>query len=152
MEKRMKFNITKLILTTIFLLGGISVSANAESFSEAFAKAKANGLAQFSYKGNLFSTQTAEEAANKTYGPFPTTVKGYTGTKTNSVSYSGQIARHVLHDSLKKLSSKGDAATMMSYFGGSEENLSIIAPASKDGFPVKQKNCKRHFQREKSFW
>ena len=38
------------------------------------------------------------------YGPFPITLKGYSGDKTNSVSYSGQIARHVLHDSLKKLS------------------------------------------------
>ena len=38
------------------------------------------------------------------YGPFPITLKGYSGDKTNSVSYSGQIARHVLHDSLKTLS------------------------------------------------
>lgn len=41
--------------------------------------------------------------ADNTYGPFPITLKGYAGDKTNSVSYSGQIARHVLHDSLKKL-------------------------------------------------
>jgi hypothetical protein len=139
MEKTMKFNMTKLTLTAALVLGGLSVSASAESFSEAFARAKASGLAQFSYQGNLFSTQTQEEAANKNYGPFPITVKGYTGTKTNSVSYTGQIARHVLHDSLKKLSSQGDAAAMMSYFGGSDSNLDIIAPASKDGFPVKQK-------------
>ena len=46
--------------------------------------------------------------ANNTYGPFPITVKGYSGDKKNSVSYSGQVARHVLNDSLKKLAGKGD--------------------------------------------
>ena len=49
-----------------------------------------------------------EVAANHFYSTFPITLKGYTGDKTNSVSYSGQIARHVLHDSLKKLAAKGD--------------------------------------------
>ena len=105
----MKNRLRNLIAICALISGGMSQATFAETFSEAFAKAKANGLAQFSYNGNLFSTQTAEEAANKTYGPFPVTVKGYTGTKTNSVSYSGQIARHILHDSLKKLASKGDA-------------------------------------------
>ena len=42
---------------------------------------------------------------------FSITLKGYTGDETNSVSYSGQVARHVLYDSLKKLSSKGDGGT-----------------------------------------
>ena len=135
----MKYRLSRLYLASIILLGGFSLSASAETFSEAFAKAKAAGLAQFSYNGSLFSTQTAEEAANKVYGPFPVTLKGYTGSKSNSVSYSGQIARHVLHDSLKKLSSKGSKTDMMAYFEGSDQNLSIIAPASKDGFPVKQK-------------
>ncbi|WP_170326590.1 DUF4856 domain-containing protein [Ruegeria arenilitoris] len=84
--------------------------------------------------------------ADQAYGPFPVTVKGYEGDKTNSVSYSGQIARHVLHDSLKKAAAKGDGgnnaaqveALMLAYFNGSESDLEIIAPASKDGFPVKQ--------------
>ena len=30
--------------------------------------------------------------AGETYGPFPITLKGYTGDKTNTVSYGGQIA------------------------------------------------------------
>lgn len=85
--------------------------------------------------------------AAEAYGPFPVTVKGYEGDKTNSVSYSGQVARHVLHDSLKKLAGKGDGgnnaaeleALMLSYFNGSDADLEIIAPAGKDGFPVKQK-------------
>ena len=128
-------------LLTICALASLTVSpsAYAETFSEAFAKAKADGLAEFTYKGNLYSTQTADEASNKTYGPFPITVKGYSGSKTNSVSYTGQIARHVLHDSLKKLSSKGSMDDMMSYFQGSDMNLLVVAPASKDGFPIKQK-------------
>ena len=35
------------------------------------------------------------------YSNFPITVKGYEGSKTSSVSYTGQVARHVLHDSIK---------------------------------------------------
>ncbi len=84
--------------------------------------------------------------ADQAYGPFPVTVKGYEGDKTDSVSYSGQIARHVLHDSLKKAAAKGDGgnnaaeveALMLAYFNGSDEDLTILAPVSKDGFPVKQ--------------
>ena len=57
------------------------------------------------------------------YGPFPITLKGYSGDKTNSVSYSGQIARHVQHDSLKKLAGSGNLAEMMAYFKGSDKNV-----------------------------
>ena len=28
------------------------------------------------------------------YGPYPITLKGYDGDKTNSVKYTGQMARH----------------------------------------------------------
>ena len=62
------------------------------------------------------------QASEKVYGKFPVTLKGYSGSKTNSVSYTGQIARHVLHDSLKKLAAKGNGkpnpklkSLMMSY-------------------------------------
>ena len=80
------------------------------------------------------------------YGPFPVTLKGYSGDKTNTVSYSGQIARHVLEQSLKKLAGKGNGggnaadleAQMLSYFNGSNDDLPIIAPKSKDGFKIKQ--------------
>ena len=66
--------------------------------------------------------------------------------KKNSVSYSGQVARHVLHDSLKKLSSKGNGggnaakmkAEMMAYFGGSDKNKAIVAPVDKGDFNIKQ--------------
>ena len=81
-----------------------------------------------------------------TYGPYPVTLKGYSGSKKNSVSYTGQIARHVLHDSLKKLSSKGNGggnaakmkAEMMAYFGGSDKNKAIVAPVDKGDFNIKQ--------------
>ena len=96
-----------------------------------------------------FSLSTIANAGGhegQMYGPFPITLKGYSGDKTNSVSYSGQIARHALHDSLKKLSSTGDGganagavkAEMMAYFGGSEKNKAIIAPADKGDFNIKQ--------------
>ena len=59
------------------------------------------------------------------YGPFPITLKDYSGDKTNSVKYTGQMARHVLHDSLKALVKTGDVSKMMAYFNG-EDNLEII--------------------------
>ena len=42
--------------------------------------------------------------AHHFYGPYPVTLKGYDGDKTNSVSYGGQIARQAMEQSLKKLS------------------------------------------------
>ena len=40
------------------------------------------------------------------YGTFPVTLQNWVGTETNSVAYTGQIARQVLHDSLKNLRAK----------------------------------------------
>ena len=71
------------------------------------------------------------------YGPYPITLKGYSGDKTNSVKYTAQMARQVLHDSLKALVKTGDLNKMMAYYNG-EDGLEIISPKSKDGFPVKQ--------------
>ena len=97
--------------------------------------------------GVLSSSALATAAfSENTYGPSPVTLKGYSGSKTNSVSYTGQIARHVLHDSLKKLAGQGDGggnaaalqAEMMAYFGGSDKNKAIIAPADKGDFNIKQ--------------
>jgi hypothetical protein len=72
------------------------------------------------------------------YGPFPVTLKDYSGECTNTVSYSGQIARHALHDSLKDRSTKGSYNEMNAYYSGSDKNKKIWAPASKEGFPIKQ--------------
>ena len=85
-------------------------------------------------------------ASAQSYGPFPITEKSYAGDKTNSVSYSGQVARSVLLDSLKSLAGKGDGgsnaaeleATMMKYFAGTEEDLPILSHTAKDGFDIKQ--------------
>ena len=40
------------------------------------------------------------------YANFPVTEKTYKGSKKTSVSYTGQIARHTLHDSIKSLAGK----------------------------------------------
>ena len=72
---------------------------------------------------------------HKIYGPFPITLKDYSGDKTNSVKYTGQMARHVLHDSLKALVKTGDVSKMMAYFNG-DDGLEIVAPKSKDDFKV----------------
>ena len=140
------FNIFKISTRITIISAMLSAPTFAETFSEAFSKARSAGLSEFTYNGNLYSTQTATEQSMTTYGPFPITLNSYSGTKTNTVSYTGQIARHVLHDSLKKLSSQGNGgenaakilSEMIKYFGGSDQNLQIIAPKTKDGFPVKQ--------------
>ena len=79
------------------------------------------------------------------YKKNPVTEKTYKGSKTNSISYTGQAARHVLHTSLKSLAGKGNGepnpelkALMLSYYSGKEEGLEIIAPTSKKEFKIKQ--------------
>ena len=79
----------------------------------------------------------AQADGHSNYAGFPVTVSGYTGDKSTSVSYGGQIARHMLHNGLKKMASKGNEAGMLSYFNGGE-NLAILDPVSKDSFPIKQ--------------
>lgn len=89
----------------------------------------------------------AAYAGGGNYGPFPVTLKGYSGDKKNSVSYSGQIARHVLEKSLKKLAGKGNGganaaeveAQLVKYYMGNDGTLAIVDPTGKDGFPIKQK-------------
>ncbi|MGB1007474.1 MAG: hypothetical protein ACPGVX_09870, partial [Thalassobaculaceae bacterium] len=73
------------------------------------------------------------EANSDLYDKFPVTLKGYTGDKTNSVSYSGQIARHVLHDSLKAMIGSVPAGTakrdqLMAYYQGKEAGRAAVAP------------------------
>jgi hypothetical protein len=94
---------------------------------------------------SLVMAAATAPAADDVYAGFPVTVKGYGGKKTDSVSYSGQIARHVLHDSLKKLAGSGkggeDAALrdrMMSYFKGSAAGRAILAPTTKGAFVIEQ--------------
>jgi len=77
-------------------------------------------------------------ANDDVYGPFPVTLKGYSGDCTNTVSYSGQIARHVQHDSLKAASTKGSYDDMNAYYVGADGDQAILAPSSKDDFSIKQ--------------
>ena len=105
---------------------------------------------------SLAGTPLLANANDDVYAKFPVTLKEYKGTKTNTVSYSGQIARHTLHDSLKKLAGKGNGkpnselrAQMMSYFSGKEGGRSIIAPASKGDFIVKQVNVDQISKKKK---
>ena len=79
----------------------------------------------------------------------PITVKGYKGSKTNSTAYTGQIARQLQHNSLKKIVSKGNPNDptgstinkMLNYFENKDKNksMAILDPKSSSKFPVKQK-------------
>ena len=88
---------------------------------------------------------TAACVTASTYGDFPITEKSYSGSKKDSTSYTGQMARHVLHTSLKKLSGQGNGkpnpklkAEMLSYYSGKEKGRKIIDPTTKGGFRIKQ--------------
>ena len=90
-------------------------------------------------------TPTLSYSKDDVYMGFPVTVQGYGGDKTDSTSYSGQIARHLLHNSLKKLVGKGNGQSnenlkmqMMAYYSGKDEGRKILSPKSKEGFTVKQ--------------
>ena len=75
--------------------------------------------------------------ARDVYGPYPVTLKSYSGDKTDSVSYSGQVGRQLLHNSLKKAIGNGAALDVtMSYFNGSKGTLALLDPKSSDGFKV----------------
>ncbi len=87
----------------------------------------------------------AAQDEGKIYSDFPVTVKGYQGKATSSVSYSGQMARHALHNSLKKLAGKGNGSAnaelteeLLSYFEGSDAGRAIIDPKTKGAFVIKQ--------------
>ena len=75
----------------------------------------------------LSSTAIADDMV---YSGFPVTLNGYTGSKTTSTSYTGQIARHALHDSLKKLAGSGNGkpnadlkAKMLSYYKNKDKKF-----------------------------
>ena len=75
--------------------------------------------------------------AGDVYGPFPVTLKGYQGDKTNSVSYSGQVGRQLLHNSLKKaIGSSALIDVLNSYYNGAEGDLPLLDPKSSDKFKV----------------
>ncbi len=80
---------------------------------------------------------TSTAIAGDVYGPYPITLKGYEGEKTNSVSYSGQVGRQLLHNSLKKAIGSGASLDELNaYFNGSEGVLTLLDPKSSDSFKV----------------
>ncbi|MGS2717885.1 DUF4856 domain-containing protein [Eionea flava] len=86
-----------------------------------------------------------DHSEQKVYAGFPVTLKGYTGDKKTSEAYTGQIARHVLHNSLKKLSAKGNGSEnaelksqLLSYYEGKDSDRVIFDPKTKGDFIVKQ--------------
>jgi len=85
----------------------------------------------------LYIGASGASAADNVYANFPITLKGYDGSSTTSESYGGQMARHMLHNGLKKAASSGDLAKMEMYFNGAE-SVAILDPKSSDKFPVKQ--------------
>lgn len=92
-----------------------------------------------------FVSVSFADSSTETYGPFPVTVKGYSGDKTDSTAYTGQAARQVLQTSLKKLAGSGNGAAnpdlhaqMAAYYAGKDEGRMILSPKGKDGFPIKQ--------------
>ena len=83
--------------------------------------------------------------AGEVYGPYPVTLKGWWGEEKNSVAYTGQMARHVIHDSLKSLSGKGNGSPnpalkkkMLSYYAGKDAGRAIVVPKSRKAFKIKQ--------------
>lgn len=85
------------------------------------------------------SLAVSAQASAAVYADFPITVKNYAGDKTHSESFVGQMARHALHNSLKKLVSKGASLEQTSaYFSAKDKGRVIINPASKEGFAVLQ--------------
>ena len=76
--------------------------------------------------------------ASDVYADFPITLKGYSGDAKTSESYGGQMARHMLHNGLKKAASSGDMSKMETYFNGAK-SVAILDPKSSSKFPIKQK-------------
>jgi len=99
--------------------------------------------------GAALSMQSVVADATKTdapvYADFPVTLQGYSGDAETSVAYTGQIARYVLHDSLKKLagsdndkSAEALKALMTAYFSEKKAGRDIIVPTSSKDFPIMQ--------------
>ena len=79
----------------------------------------------------------ATNNAAASYGPFPVTLKSYSGEQTDSVSYSGQIGRQLLHTSLKKaIATNAGIDTLRRYFNGDDGTLPILDPVSSAKFRV----------------
>ena len=89
--------------------------------------------------GTILTTLIIANAAfaADVYGPYPITLKGYDGEATNSVSYSGQVGRQLLHNSLKKAISSGAQMNVTTaFFNGSDSDLALLDPVFSADFKV----------------
>ena len=89
--------------------------------------------------GTVFITSilTNFAFASEVYGPYPITLKDYQGEEANSVSYSGQVGRQLLHNSLKRaISSGAEMNVTKAYFNGSDSDLTLLDPVSSADFKV----------------
>ena len=112
------------------------------------AKLSFVGAVTFSFMCSSITSVNAAHHEN-VYGPYPITEKSYKGTKKNSVSYGGQMARQLLHNSLKKLASKGNPndptlapeKKMLAYLNTKDKSksLPLLDPKNTSTFPVKLK-------------
>ena len=98
---------------------------------------KQNNLLISTVAGIALVAIASPAMAGDVYGPYPITLKGYDGDKTDSVSYSGQVGRQLLHNSLKKAIGSGASLDVtMSYFNGADGELALLDPKSSDSFKV----------------
>ena len=89
----------------------------------------------------LLSHPTIAYSDGHVYANFPITEKSYSGDKKTSVSYTGQIARHLLHDSLKILAGQGNGKAnaglknqMLAYYKGSDKGHEVLSHTSKANY------------------
>ncbi len=88
--------------------------------------------------GGVTTALAGAHSSNDVYADFPITLQGYSGDAKTSESYGGQMARHMLHNGLKKAASSGDLSKMEMYFNGAK-SVPILDPKSSSKFPIKQK-------------
>ena len=71
------------------------------NFLELMTINRLNKITMLAAVASLFGAVNAS-ASDEVYADFPITLKSYDGTSKTSVSYGGQMARHMLHNGLKK--------------------------------------------------
>lgn len=84
------------------------------------------------------------DQSGQVYTHFPVTLSSYNGDASSSVSYSGQVARHLLHNSLKALSSSDLPSdqrkkSMKDYFSKTTEGREILNPKPSKTLSLVQK-------------
>ena len=87
-----------------------------------------NKITMLAAVASLFGAVNAS-GSDDVYADFPITLKSYDGNSNTSVSYGGQMARHLLHNGRKKAASSGDVSIMNTYFNGADSVPFLIRKA-----------------------